>query len=396
MHLMSRLLGLSVSIVLIAASLSCLAADKVYEADMNRFYDLQKTDQAAAMDLMLQLARKYPQNKTVQMSAGYQLLAKKEPALALPYFETSYKLDPGDIQTVMQIGFLLDGLGRQKEAMRYFRIAMNSKADNKTRDQASTAMQNLAGQQTRQLKDPQFVEFSFSPLYMSRFDNTIFPMNLKMGTKLAGVKNTDIYVSLKSSNDSKSGIGAIPKIFNDNALVMAIGIRNKPFDEIPITLYAEAGTAYKYLSDPYEKQWQEDYRVGAYYYKGFEPGFKITQLKAFQPMGDINMDVAYYSRYDNNIIGFARGRLGMRVVNSPSSYADLYALGSVSFDAKGEYYNNNLVGGVGIAWRPDRFTPLTLHAEYIWGSYIGGGERPVDVGASYEDLQIGMDWYVRL
>lgn len=382
------------SVACVTASLSCLAADAVYTADMNRYYDLQKSNPAAAMDLMLQLARKYPKNKTVQMAAGYQLLAKNETALALPYFETSYKLDPGDTQTVMQIGFLLDQLGRRKEAMRYFRVAMNSKADDKTRDTASTAVQNLAGQQNRQLADPQFVEFTFSPLYMDRFANTIFPINIKLGTQLPGVKNTDVYVSLKSSKDSRSGFGAIPKIFNDNSLVMAIGIRHKPFADIPITLYAEAGTAYKYLSDPYEKQWQEDYRVGMFYFKGFEPGFKITNLKAFQPMADFNMDVAYYSRYSNNIIGFGRGRLGLRVVNTPTSYADLYALAAISFDANGDYYNNSFVSGLGLAWRPDRFTPLTLHAEYLWGNYTSG-VRPVDVKSSYEDLQVGMDWYLR-
>ena len=394
MHWVNKFFIAAAMVGCITAGQVCRAADPVYVADMNKFYDLQKKDPAAALDLMLQLARKYPNDKTIQLAAGYQLLAKKETELALPYFQASYKLDPGDIQTVMQLGYLLDQLGHHREAMQYFRIAMNSKADAKVRDTASQSLQNLAGQQTRQLPDPQFVELMFSPIYMDRFENTIFPISLKVGTKMAGAKNTDVYLSVKSNKDSRSGIGAIPRIFNDNSLVLAVGVRNQPFENIPITLYAEAGTAFKYLDNAYESRWQEDYRLGMFYFKGFEPGFKITQLKAFQPMGDFNMDVSYYSRYDNNVIGYGRARAGLRVVNTPTSYADLYGLASLSFDTNNEYYNNNVITGVGLAFRPDRFTPLTVHAEYLWGNYIGG-ERPTDMPKSYEDMQVGMDWFMR-
>lgn len=350
-------------------------------AALNMYYGLKSAGQPdEASALIQQIATRFQDNRTAQLEAAYNRLAARDQSGALPYLSRAVALQPADLKTRLQLAYTWNALGRNDKAVEEFRIVSRSD-DPELAGPARKALRNLGVPQT----GDRFNEIGIDSTYMDRGQNLLTQATAKTGISLT--ETLSAYIGLRVSRDSRSSEGVNPIIFSDNAITLALGVRYRPYRS-PFGLFAEQGLAYRLVKPVSDSRFVNDTRIVAYFSDRL--GAPPTQSGLFL---DTYADAGFYSRYQNNGIGFLRVRGGQRWL-SPAGSIDVYGVAKLTGDTQGVYYNRQITGGLGLVWRPPASSAI-LRLEWLEGYYYGSGSSAPRGRRTFTDLRAGIECFVQ-
>lgn len=329
---------------------------------LNRYYAATAQDPAAALRQLEADAAAWPGDIRLPLELGYALLRQDRQADALPWFEKAVAIDPRRADVWKQIGYIRKALHRRGAALAAFEraLAIDPGDVAAQRERAFLLGEGPGGRAGKRT----FAELYAAPEYNSHWDMGVFPLQARVGTALDGAGRIEGYAGVRINADTRSGNGAFgPQTYTDNAAVVAVGLRVKPIEGVPVTLFVEGGAAYD-LTDRNRDRWRGDVRGGFYLYTDWNMAPATgTARGGVRPIVDVYADGIYYSRYGDNVLFYGRVRPGLRLVESDAVALDAYALGAAGFDTKGLDDNRFAELGGGAALRLFGAGGLTLRAE---------------------------------
>ncbi len=348
---------------------------------LNTYYSLKSTERAEeAAALIQEIADRYKDCHTAQLEAAYNRLAARDQQRALVYLKRAVELKPDEMKTRLQLAYTWNALGNNTEAIAEFRVVARSN-DPELAGPARKALRNLGVPQA----GDRYSEIALDSTYMDRGQNLLTTVTAKTGVSLN--ETLSAYFGLRVTRDSRSSEGINPIIFSDNAITLALGLRYRPIGS-SWGLFAEQGLAYRLVKPASDSRFVNDTRLVAWWNERF--GAPSTQTGLFL---DVYADAGFYSRYENNGIGFARVRGGQRW-QGPAGAIDLYGVAKLTGDTRGVYYNRQITGGLGLVWRPPA-SSTSLRLEWLEGYYYGSGSSAPRGRRTFTDLRAGIECFVQ-
>jgi hypothetical protein len=209
--------------------------------------------------------------------------------------------------------------------------------------------------------------------------------------------DVSLYLFAQATRDLVSGTtdgSGVPLIYADNTAMFGPGILYR-FWSKRVGIYAQLGPAFELVKDRSVKL---DVRAGA------NLGLESSDCWPAAHSGsrwdvavclELYAEATYVNRYDNDVIGFARGRSSLRLAITGPLAWQLAGELRVAKDTNGDYYNNFI--DVGAGPRVSLLVPFHLYvlAGPHFGSYFG--EHHVDPAPhplSYLDLRLQVATYI--
>lgn len=339
--------------------------------------------------------KKSPVNQRTEAlkDKGYKLLNQGQPQKALPFFLRAQELEPNSYITAAELGYLYASIGENEKAYEQFKFASHS-SDPKLMQESQEMLADTFPSKYKILPDPWFADIYFEPTYISRFNDVIFPLTTRIGRSFGKNNQLELYAKLKATYSAQVN-PELAEIYEEDAVILTVGIDYQPFIKIPLHFYGEYGGSYD-LRNLNRDRWREDIRGGVYFYKMFMPDIIYSSKLRFmlKPYADTYGEISYYSRYDDDIIGDIKIRPGLRVFQWRNSHIDIYARGRLVQDSKRTYYNNFVEYGPGIALTPYDPIDLVFRAEPTWGNYFGA-DNPLNKKMNYYQTVILAEFYIR-
>ena len=397
-------------------------AESGADTSLNQYYAMKAEDPKGALSLLEAAAKRYPGDVRIQYEIalsyldlgdkpqalkalhvavaiapdradlwrqiGYVEIDLGHPQKALEAFEQAHRIEPNDQQVVMQIGYLQQELGDDKAAAESFHTTALS-GDKEFADQACEAYRNTRGTPAKLLPKPWFGEVYAAPEYQSHYDVTVIPIDVRVGVTHGTDATVETYVSLRGTIDTRSDNSNLaPMVYYDNAAILSGGVSYKPYADAPFVFFAEAGAGYDLDNRPRDRL-RGDFRGGAVAYKewNMEPPCVGGSDFPFRFVADFYADAVYYTRYDHNVLIYARARPGLRFYETPTWAVDGYLVGAVNTDARNDKDNRyeELGGGFALhAYDPMRWT---ARAELI--------DDRKHQGSSYTDFRLRFEYQMR-
>lgn len=341
-----------------------------------QFYENKSSHPELAQRIINSLLRQNPNDLRTLKEAAYLAMAQHQTDYAIRLWKQAYFLERNP-EYALSIAYLYDGMGNKPKAFRFFDKASQT-TNPAMRQKAELAMTNMGGTRFQFLPKPYFAEVYTAPFYFSRFDLGVLPSIMRAGVTLEEKHRTEPYVTYRRTKDNRSGTlegliiqNSISQIFEDNVAIYAVGLRSYLWPNIPLQSFIEFGAAQDlvYRERP---SWERDVRGGLVYYNAWGAAPTWTEKLTFpwKWVSTLYADTIYYSRYDNNIIGTAWFRPGMRVATYQSASLDLYLANYLTLDKNHEFYNNAYTLGPGIAFRPSNRLNVVFRLEALQGYYI--------------------------
>lgn len=352
------------------------------------YYQLRREDYRAALPFFEAASKIDPTRKDVLDQLGYIHVALEQDEGALAAFDRSLAVDPSDETIRLQRAYVLQRLGQNGAAASEFR-ALASSSDAEIADPSCASYRVVYKAADKALDDPWFAETYLAPQYVSHFDLAVVPFQGRVGAVLDEDTALEAYVGARVTVDTRSGRGLFgPQNYYDNSAVFAAGLRAQPVKSVPVTFFIEAGQAYD-LTDQGRSRWRGDVRGGAVFFKEWNMAPPCRDGDGgVRFVADAYGEAIYYSRYDDNVLFYARLRPGVRLYESEGAAIDAYALGAVGFDTKGAVGNDYQELGGGVAAHIFGAGGLTLRAEGV-RVFRGDG---LD---SYSTLRFGIEHSIR-
>ncbi|NKB46504.1 MAG: tetratricopeptide repeat protein [Legionellales bacterium] len=367
---------------------------------LNRFYQLKKTNVGQAWHVLQEILTRYPANLLALKEAGHMSLQQGDYYHAFLYFDRAYQLT-GDPAMALQVGYILDQVGQDRRAFYYFKKAASIATNLEQKLEAEQAMVNLAGLQTKFIAQPHFWDVYLSPFYFERFELLVIPLISRLGVTLNPDYYTELYLNLRAIRDNRSqgfgDFGLLPQIFEDNYLLMGTGFRTRFFKDTPFFSFVEIGRAYDLIYRD-RNRWRSDLRAGLLMYNAWGAKSRYTTNWTFSGrlLGDIYGEMIYYTRYNNNVITFLRGRQGFRLFEYLNLDIDAYFITRLFLDTKHQFFNNLYDWGPGLAIVPDNRLNMSLRIEFLWGRYIKvNSPTPNPFNRNYTNIIILLETYFR-
>jgi len=349
-------------------------ASKIHHADRRRgdayaqleaAYALLAAGDRRASAYLRRAATLQPTDARIHEQLGYTLLAEGNLTGAVAAFRAALALNPENEQVRMQLVYAEDSRGKHRAATREAAAVVRQRGARA--QEACRAYHNIAGLPDRIMPKPWFAEFYFAPEYRTRGYVGVVPAQLRVGYSFIGEDVLSAYVSLRATRDNRSGgTGVGSQVFFDNSLVIAGGLRLRPWDGAPIFAFIEQGGAEDLVSQG-RNRWRSDTRAGIVAGQEWEmaprecPGELVAR---FVPIADFYAEAIWYSRYDN-MIGFARIRPGLRLLESDNFAFEAYGLAAINFDTAGKSDNRFREVGAGIALKFYQPLRTALRAEIV-------------------------------
>lgn len=389
------------ALLLVLAGLSGPCAPAMAQADdlLNTFYTMRQTDPEAAHVWLAEREAQAGGDVRVPLELAYHLLRKDQPADALPWFEKAVALAPSRVEVWKQIGYIRKGLGQDAAALDAFgraralvpgdeavvlemaylnqRIGRNHQAaalfgglaaglaDREVARQACDAHTSLRGLPDKVLPEPWFAETYAAPEFNSHWDMAVLPVQARLGRVVSEAGQVEAYAGLRINADTRSTAGVFgPEIYTDNAAVGFVGLRARPVRALPLAFFAEAGHA-RDMTDRGRDRWRGDVRAGFQFYDEWGKQAPCGKRAGIRPIADLYVDGIYYSRYDDNVLFYARVRPGLRLADSSGLAADAYLLAAIGRDTKDRAGNAYEELGAGAALHFFRPGTLSLRAEGV-------------------------------
>jgi Flp pilus assembly protein TadD len=317
---------------------------------------------------------------------AYDLLEQGYRKEALSLFQQIHSADPSDSAITLQLGYLYQVTGKLTKAREMF-AAERYNQDPRVSGQATTALKEVNQQSAWW-----FASAYVAPFYESRFANQINPIIFKVGVR--ATRYLESYVGMRFTRDIRSTSGTLPVIYSDNSDVFSVGLQSHILGH-GTNLYAEAGTAVSLMSQPIQGRAVPDYRMGITWYKPWETSLAEAvknRSTDFSLTGNAYSDISFYSRYDDNVIGYLQIRQG---VNLPTAHLlPMQALAAINLvrDSNGDFYNNVVEAGPALRIAPfRRLLNLQFEVNYLRGFYTA--HDPANpYGSSYGDFRVFFIW----
>jgi Tfp pilus assembly protein PilF len=274
---------------------------------------------------------------------------------ALKYLQVAQEADPGDFNVMLKLGWTLNLLHRDREAVQWFDLARKS-SDSELAGEAGKAWRNL-----RSEGRPVRISGWLYPVYSSRWRDLFGYGQVRAEVKTG--LHIQPYVSLRLVGDTRQSVGALmPQYLSESAVILAAGVGTDTWHGI--RGWAEAGWEVSYL----RRSVLPDYRGG------------VSGYHRFGRVADTTLDALYISRFDKDFLVYSQNRAGY--LGAPvEPYWNLNA----TLDARGEAWANIIETGPGI-----RFVGGPLPAStWVRLDLVRGEYR---TGATFTDMRAGV-WY---
>jgi tetratricopeptide (TPR) repeat protein len=331
----------------------------------NKGYATLQTDPAGAIPIFEEIVRLDSANLLAQRQLGSLYLGAGRTEEALDRFLATYRIHPSDA-TGLQIAFLLNSLGRNKEAYKMFRSLRKSE-DPDIRNIAEPSTTILALMLCAD-RFPWWAKIQAYPLYDSRFDNFIFPISLYAGQYTDSSRIASVFGVLSVTQDTRTEGGTLPIIFSDNVAIAAFGLRLVPLRGL--TTDVQFGVAVGLTERPNWEKVRWDFRAVASYGNGIFPDIRMPNRVTVRPafLADVYSSFGYYSRYSNGI-GYLQTKAGFRLLQYKYSAFDAYVRIDAAFDTRGDFYNNIVEGSLGFRLIPNHWWGASLALQLTRGVY---------------------------
>jgi len=293
---------------------------------------------------------------------------------ALRYLQAAWEEQPGDGEVALQLGWTLNLLKRDPEALEWFDRARQSNVASVARE-ADRAFRNLRG-----LRRPVRLTVWTLPMYSSRWDSTFLYSQAKLEFVHLKKWGFQPYASLRWYGDTRmrqalpgdgAGSGAL---LSDNAFMLAAGVNR--YLTPRLFVWAEAGRAFSYLNNtPASGAGRPDYRGGASYLRGWGAVANGEESGWFSEAGG---DAVYVSRYDHNLLLYSQARRGYTLppLRGGTHLQPLWNLNWTA-DAKRQWWGNFAETGPGVRLRWDGLPPnVSLRLDLLRGVYLVNQDNP--------------------
>jgi predicted Zn-dependent protease len=376
-----------------------------------------------------ELERKSPLSPAMELQRLYAFQSLGETKLALEHFERVAKQQTNSPPLMLMHADLLIAQHRWPEASV---ILKKLKADHKDTPLAIEAQNRLAAiPEIANLDKWYWGEAYLSGDYRGRFGTVIGSGFVRHGYYIPEVRWLQPYAELRFSADTRSGAGRRSTIITDNFLGFYGGMRAQLLPTEYLFIYGQGGVNKDFLDRREDGDWALDYQGGVYGFKSWGPGTVLrtpsqivqtggqvpaAQVSAeqtrrpHQPLTndlfwrgdwfvDAGADFSYYHRY-SSWIGYGQAHEGFRLWQlGPSAAIDAYIVENVSWDIRGNFYDNlfEIGPGVRLVWVPRRRWEVVLRSEWLHGFYFGRDElnNRADTSSSYDDFHVGLSVGIR-
>ncbi len=294
---------------------------------------------------------------------------------ALRYLQAAWEQNPGDAEVALQLGWTLNLLQRDDEALVWFDRARRSGGPETSRE-ADRAYHSLrAGHQMVRLT------VWALPMYSSRWGSMFLYSQAKLDFVKAKKWGFQPYISLRWVGDTKTcsmlvacTAGPGPML-SDSALIAAAGVNR--YITPHLFVWGEAGRAFSYAGDhstlldynPAAGSGQADYRGGASYLRGWGAAANDGESGWFTETG---ADAVYVSRYDHNSLLYTQFRGGYTLPDLPGGLR-LQPLWNANWtvDARRQWWGNFMETGPGVRFRWAALPPkLSFRTDFLRGAYL--------------------------
>lgn len=233
---------------------------------------------------------------------------------ALKYLEIAHEADPGDFGVMLRLGWTLNILHQDRQAMEWFKLARQS-PDPQIASDAARAWQNLhlSGGRWR-------TSGWLYPMYSTRW-NTFFSYG-QIETGLRTRLPLQPYVSVRLVGDSAL---FVPQSLSEQSIILAAGLTTATWRGA--RAWFEAGTAFGYLSH----HAVPDYRGG------------VSLARRYRQFAETALDALYISRFDKDFLIYDQSRFGR--LTGP---VQVYWNANFTIDSRRQYWANFVETGPGI------------------------------------------------
>ena len=307
---------------------------------------------------------------------------------ALRYLQAAWEERPGDPEVALQLGWTLNMLKRDDEALRWFDRA-------RLGDVAAVAREaDRAFRSLRSLRRAVRLTVWAMPMYSSRWETTFLYSQAKL--EFVHLKKSGIqpYISLRWYGDTRMreilpGGGSAPgAMLSDSAVMLAAGVNR--FITPRLFVWAEAGRAFSYLShNPASGLGQADYRGGVSYLRGWGAVANNGERGWFNEAGG---DGVYVSRYNHDFLMYGQLRRGYTLSPIKGGF-NLQPVWNLNWtaDAGRQWWGNFAETGPGVRVRWDSLPPsVSVRVDVLRGTYLVNRDNPHR--PNYWDLRASL-WY---
>jgi hypothetical protein len=194
-----------------------------------------------------------------------------------------------------------------------------------------------------------------------------------------------------------AGNGAIPLIYADNSAMAGAGFLLRVAGRY-VGFFGQVGPAIKLVDDGVNDTVQLDVRGGvvlswasaACYVQG-------GIIEAGSWCMEVYSEGVYTSRFDHDVQGFGRSRVGFTFADTGPVSWQIYWEVRAAGDLNGDYYDNLIESGMGPRWRLNGPIRIDLLVGGHAGAYLGRENRdPLPDKTQYFDLRLLAATYLEL
>jgi hypothetical protein len=323
------------------------------------------------------------------LEEGYRLKANGDLNGAVASFEKARILGADAQRMALEIGYLESGRGSLGDAREQFAVA----AEGPDASLAAQARRELAVLPSRVTADVYADSYGWHRAAGGNASTNLVPtVRVRGFLRPSFAVDLHLYIYGQATRDVASrgmdGAGVASVYADDHALTGG-GLLLR-LAERQVGLFVQAGPAFNLLHDG-RAGIALDVRGGIFFGletsgcrpQGTGSAFRLSFCS------DLYGEGIYVSRFRDNVIGFARGHLGVGyLVTGPVAWQMLLE-GRGSADRRADYYNNFADAGLIQRWRLLGRVPFDLSVGVNAGRYLGrAGLDPAPAELRYVDLRI--------
>lgn len=357
-------------------------------------YAMLRTRPAEAAKLFERIAALDSSDVLTRRQLGYLYHSQQDYNRALAAFSSAEAIRSSDTVR-LQMGYTLAALGRSAEADSVFR-SLASSPSVYVRDGAALQIGPSSPGGTR------WRTSLYSAVYYdTRWSTTFFQAHLDREVSLTDDRLLSAYGTIAYSGDARSRGGQAPEIFSDDAVILGLGLRARPFTGFSVSI--QEGVAFNLIDRPQRATVEEDFRIVGIYGWGIYAPFSVhpDARATLAPFADLYVSAGIYSRY-SNAIAYAGLRGGLRVLEVSHTAVDAYLRLAAARDMSvrgglfnswatigpDQYYNNVHEWGVGLRCRPYDGLGFWVMLEALRGIYANESLLPAGHDRYYNSARL--------
>jgi len=329
------------------------------------------------------------------LAAAYDRKARGDEAGALEAFQAARDAGAQPQRVALELAYMYLARGDARSA-RVELLAATTGPDLALAKQAQTELDQFPG---RWWADVYAETFGWS-----RVDGPSSTTDLVPTVRVRGLRrlhetiDANAYLFAQGTRDVASrsaGNGAIPLIYADNSAMAGAGFLLRVAGRY-IGFFGQVGPAMKLVDDGVSDTVQLDVRGGVVLSWSSAACFLQGGIvEAGTWCAEVYSEGVYTSRFDHDIQGFGRSRVGFTFFDTGPVSWQMYLELRAALDLNGDYYDNLIESGMGPRWRLNAPIRIDLLVGGHAGTYLGRQNiDPVPANREYIDLRLLAATYV--